>query len=136
MAGVADIQVIQQSCIKCFSCYTDPEFTPMREKNEWEGELRDKKTMKTEAETRKELIDTKRLAAGWDVNNLAQVTKEFDINVPLPEGVAEPRTPYEGHQYSDYVLLGRDDKPPIILARLKNSEYEIEKEMSKLEEML
>ena len=67
--------------------------------------------MKTEAETRKKLIDTKLYAAGWDVNNLTQVSKEFDISVPLPAGVAEARTPYEGHQYSDYVLLGRDRKP-------------------------
>jgi type I restriction enzyme R subunit len=63
--------------------------------------------LKTEAETRKELIDTKLLDAGWDVNNLLQVSLEFDISVPLPDGVSEPRTPYYGHQYSDYVLLGR-----------------------------
>ena len=56
--------------------------------------------MKTEAETRKELIDTKLYTAGWDVNNLTQVSKEFDISVPLPDGVAEARTSYEGHQYS------------------------------------
>lgn len=67
--------------------------------------------MKTEAETRKELIDTKLLAAGWDVNNLSQVSQEFDISVPLPDGVSEPRTPYEGHQYSDYVLLGEMGNP-------------------------
>ncbi len=35
--------------------------------------------MKTEAETRKELIDVKLHAAGWDVNNLTQVSKEFLI---------------------------------------------------------
>ena len=42
--------------------------------------------MKTEAETRKKLIDSKLYAAGWDVNNFAQVSQEFDISVPLPEG--------------------------------------------------
>ncbi len=67
--------------------------------------------MKSEAETRKELIDAKLLEAGWDVNNLTQVSQEFDITVPLPDGVAEARTQYEGHQFSDYVLLGRDAKP-------------------------
>lgn len=75
--------------------------------------------MKTEAETRKELIDAKLLAAGWDVNNLTQVSQEFDISVPLPDGVAEPRTPYEGHQYSDYVLLGRDRKPLAVVEAKK-----------------
>lgn len=77
--------------------------------------------MKTEAETRKELIDAKLYAAGWDVNNLTQVSQEFDISVPLPDGVAEPRTPYEGHQYSDYVLLGRDAKPLAVVEAKKTS---------------
>ena len=38
-----------------------------------------------EAENRKELIDAKLKNAGWDVNNLAQVSQEFDIVVPLPK---------------------------------------------------
>jgi type I restriction enzyme R subunit len=77
--------------------------------------------MKTEAETRKELIDAKLYKAGWDVNNLTQVSIEFDISVPLPAGVAEARTPYEGHQYSDYVLLGRDAKPLAVVEAKKSS---------------
>ncbi len=77
--------------------------------------------MKTEAETRKELIDAKLYSAGWDVDNLTQVSQEFDISVPLPDGVAEPRTPYEGHQYSDYVLLGRDRKPLAVVEAKKSS---------------
>jgi len=77
--------------------------------------------MKTEAETRKKLIDAKLYAAGWDVNNLTQVSQEYDISVPLPDGVAEPRTPYEGHQYSDYVLLGRDGKPLAVVEAKKSS---------------
>ncbi|MDF2652284.1 MAG: Type site-specific deoxyribonuclease, partial [Paenibacillus sp.] len=77
--------------------------------------------MKTEAETRKELIDAKLHAAGWDVNNLAQVIQEFDISVPLVEGVAEARSHYEGHQFSDYVLLGRDRKPLAVVEAKKSS---------------
>lgn len=77
--------------------------------------------MKTEAETRKKLIDVKLNAAGWDVNNLTQVTQEFDISVPFPDGVAEARTPYEGHQFSDYVLLGRDAKPLAVVEAKKTS---------------
>lgn len=77
--------------------------------------------MKSEAETRKELIDAKLLEAGWDVNNLTHVAQEFDIAVPLPDGVAEPRTPFDGHQYSDYVLFGRDGKPLAVVEAKKSS---------------
>ncbi|OME91849.1 restriction endonuclease subunit R [Paenibacillus amylolyticus] len=77
--------------------------------------------MQTEAQTRKELIDAKLYTAGWDVNNLIQVKQEYDISVPLAEGVAEARTPYEGHQYSDYVLLGRDGKPLAVVEAKKTS---------------
>ncbi len=77
--------------------------------------------MKSEAETRKELIDTKLRTAGWDLNNLSRVLQEFDIAVPLPEGLGEPRTPYGGHQYSDYVLLGRDGKPLAVVEAKKTS---------------
>lgn len=78
--------------------------------------------MTTEAQTRKELIDSKLRQAGWDVNNLTQVVPEFDISVPLPEEVVEkPLTPYAGHQYSDYVLLGRDGKPLAVVEAKKTS---------------
>ncbi|KIL72340.1 DEAD/DEAH box helicase family protein [Bacillus badius] len=77
--------------------------------------------MKSEAETRKKLIDKKLLAAGWDVNIFTQVAKEFNISVPFLDGVLEPGTPYEGHQYSDYVLLGRDGKPLAVVEAKKSS---------------
>ena len=95
--------------------------------------------MKTESETRKELIDTKLYAAGWDVNNHTQVSKEFDISVPIPDSnhrfefeVAEPRTQYEGHQYSDYVLFGRDGKPVAVVEAKKTSkDAEVGREQAK-----
>lgn len=88
--------------------------------------------MKTEAETRKEFIDIKLLSAGWDVNNLSHVSQEFDISVPLPEGVSEARTPYEGHQYSDYVLLGRDSKPlAVVEAKKSSKDAEVGREQAK-----
>lgn len=77
--------------------------------------------MKTEAETRKDLIDKKLYAAGWDVNNLTQVSKEFDISGPVLDRVAEAQTLYGGHQYSDYVLLGRDAKPLAVVEAKKTS---------------
>ena len=62
---------------------------------------------KSEAQTRSELIDQHLVQSGWNVKDPTQVDEEFDILTVLPEGVAEPRTPYEGHQFSDYVLLGK-----------------------------
>jgi len=96
--------------------------------------------MKTEAETRKELIDTKLYVAGWDVNNRTQVSQEFDISVPLPDEVSEPRTRYEGrrkysgegHQYSDYVLFGRDGKPlAVVEAKKTSKDAEVGREQAK-----
>jgi type I restriction enzyme R subunit len=77
--------------------------------------------MNTEADTRKQLIDSKLKEAGWDVENRTQVIQEFEVNVPLPDGVTEPRTKYEGHQYCDYVLLGKDGKPLAVVEAKKAS---------------
>ncbi len=65
----------------------------------------------SEAQTRAELIDKQLEGSGWNVKDPTQVVEEFDIlTLPL-ERVAEPRTRYEGHQFSDYVLLGKNGKP-------------------------
>jgi type I restriction enzyme R subunit len=66
---------------------------------------------KSEAQTRLELIDQQLATSGWNVKDPLQVVEEFDILVSVPEGVAEPCTPYVGRQFSDYVLLGKDRKP-------------------------
>ena len=50
-----------------------------------------------------------------------QEVEEFDILTGLPEGVAELRTLYEGHQFSDYVLLGKDRKPLAVIEAKKTS---------------
>ncbi|MFT5112687.1 MAG: type I site-specific restriction endonuclease [Parasphingorhabdus sp.] len=76
---------------------------------------------KTEAQTRTELIDKCLAVSGWEVKDPTQVIEEFDIFTPLPEGVSEPRTPYEGHQFSDYVLLGKDGKPLAVIEAKKTS---------------
>ncbi|WLI89244.1 DEAD/DEAH box helicase family protein [Massilia sp. R2A-15] len=77
--------------------------------------------IKSEAQTRSELIDQQLAVAGWNVKDLTQVIEEFDILTTLPEGVSEPRTPYEGHQFSDYVLLGKDRKPLAVIEAKKTS---------------
>jgi len=76
---------------------------------------------KTEAQTRAELIDSLLAKAGWDVDDPTQVVQEFDILTSLPEGVEEPRTPYEGHQFSDYVLLGKDGRPLAVVEAKRTS---------------
>ncbi|MEK3705481.1 DEAD/DEAH box helicase family protein [Paenibacillus sp. FSL R7-0198] len=76
--------------------------------------------MKTEAETRKELIDAKLSDAGWDVNNPSQVIQEFGISLPFTEAVAEERPSYGGYQFCDYVLLGRDRKPLAVVEAKKS----------------
>jgi type I restriction enzyme R subunit len=76
--------------------------------------------MKNEKLTRKEIIDTRLKHAGWDVSDRAQVIEEFDIIVDS-NLVQEARTPYAGHQFSDYVLLGRDGKPLAVVEAKKTS---------------
>ncbi len=76
---------------------------------------------RSEAQTREELIDRQLALAGWNVQDPTQVVEEFDILTALPEGVEESRTPYEGHQFSDYVLLGKDRKPLAVIEAKKSS---------------
>lgn len=76
---------------------------------------------KSETQTRSELIDQQLALSSWNVKDPTQVVEEFDILTSLPEGVAEPRTPYEGHQFSDYVLLGKDRKPLAVIEAKKSS---------------
>ena len=75
----------------------------------------------TEAQTRAELINAELGASSWNVKDPTQVVEEFDILTELPLGVAEPRTPYEGHQFSDYVLMGKDRKPLAVVEAKKTS---------------
>ena len=87
---------------------------------------------KSEAETRCELIDKQLLQSGWNVKDCTQVQVEFDIQVSPPEGVSEPRTPYEGHQFSDYVLLGKDQRSlAVVEAKKTNKDAAIGREQAK-----
>lgn len=74
--------------------------------------------MKTEKLTRKEIIDLRLKQAGWNVMDRTQVVEEFDIHINV---AADPVTPYAGHQFSDYVLLGRDGKPLAVIEAKKTS---------------
>lgn len=84
-----------------------------------------------EAGTRKEIIDNRLKQAGWNVHDRTQVLKEYDIIVPI-NVVQEARTPYSGHQYSDYVLLGKDGKPlAVVEAKKASVDSNIGKEQAK-----
>jgi len=76
---------------------------------------------KTEAQTRAELIDTLLGKSGWNVKDPTQIVEEYDIQTALPEGVSEPRTPYDGHQFADYVLQGKDGRPVAVIEAKKTS---------------
>lgn len=87
--------------------------------------------MKTEQQTRIELIDAALKKAGWNVNDPQQVVQEYDILVD-PVQVAEACTPYGGHQFSDYVLLGRDRKPlAVVEAKKTNKDAALGREQAK-----
>ncbi len=74
-----------------------------------------------EKETRIKIIDKQLYLAGWDVNDPTKVVQEFDILTNQSEGVAEPCHEYRGHQYSDYVLLGKDGKPLAVVEAKRTS---------------
>ncbi len=76
--------------------------------------------MKTEAETRKELIDKRLNESGWDVTNNTQVLKEFTVTIPSENGLLKARSS-TGHQYCDYILLGKDGKPLAVVEAKKTS---------------
>jgi type I restriction enzyme R subunit len=76
--------------------------------------------MKTENLTRKEIIDVRLKQAGWNVSDHTQVIEEFDIIVDKNLAEKAP-TPYSGHQFSDYVLLGKDGKPLAVVEAKKTS---------------
>lgn len=76
---------------------------------------------KTETQTRTGLIDEQLALSGWNVKDPSQVVEEFDILTTPPMSVAEPHSSYRGHQFSDYVLLGKDGKPLAVIEAKKTS---------------
>lgn len=77
------------------------------------------------------MIDAALNKAGWNVNDPQQVVQEYDIVVD-PNKVVEATTPYGGHQFSDYVLLGRDGKPlAVVEAKKTSKDAELGREQAK-----
>jgi type I restriction enzyme R subunit len=87
---------------------------------------------RNEAQTRKKIIDKRLNLTGWDIKDPSQVTEELDIWIGLPNGVKEPQTPYQGHLFADYVLLGKNAKPIAVIEAKKTSvDAEIGKEQAR-----
>lgn len=87
--------------------------------------------MKNEKLTRKEIIDNRLKEADWNVADRTQVIEEYDIIVD-ENVVQEAPTPYAGHQYSDYVLLGKDGKPlAVVEAKKASVDANVGKEQAK-----
>jgi type I restriction enzyme R subunit len=76
-----------------------------------------------EDETRKQIIDKRLQEAGWNLSDRSQVIEEYDIEVGLREGVEEPSSAYSGHQFCDYVLMGRDGKPLAVVEAKKTAKH-------------
>lgn len=75
----------------------------------------------SEAQTRSELVDQQLAQSGWNINDPTQVVEEFSILIALPGRVVEPRAAYERHEFSDYVLLGKDHRPLAVIEAKKTS---------------
>lgn len=76
---------------------------------------------KSEAQTRAELIDKQLEKSGWNVKDPTQVIEEYNIQTVQIESIAGSRTRYEGYQFSDYVLLGKDGKALAVVEAKKSS---------------
>ena len=90
------------------------------------------KDVKTEKQTRKEIIDKELLRAGWKVDDSTKVIEEFEIAVGPRNETRESRSPYHNLQFSDYVLLGKDGKPlAVVEAKKTTKDAEIGREQAK-----
>ncbi len=76
-----------------------------------------------EAETRQKIIDRRLGRAGWSVDDPGMVSQEFDIYLGHHQGnvIRETRSKYNGHQFTDYLLLGKDSKPLAVVEAKKTS---------------
>lgn len=77
--------------------------------------------MPGEKDTRREIIDLRLKAAGWDVTDLSQVKPELPIAITPHDAVAEQPVLYRPQLFSDYALLGKDGQPLAAVEAKKSS---------------
>ncbi|MBZ5588383.1 MAG: DEAD/DEAH box helicase family protein [Acidobacteriia bacterium] len=85
-----------------------------------------------EAETRRRLIDEDLRLAGWVLDDPSQVIQELDIVVGDTERarVAEPESPYAGHQFADYGLLMHGKPIAVVEAKRTSKDAELGREQA------
>ncbi len=76
--------------------------------------------MKSEAQTRKDIIDHRLREAGWNLDERTQVVEEIPVETTQTDVLQEPAVPY-GVQFSDYALLGKDGKTAAVVEAKKTS---------------
>lgn len=74
-----------------------------------------------EALTRREIIDKRLGDAGWNVKDPGMVSQEFDIELTPSAHTRETASPYDVHQFADYLLLGKDATPLAVVEAKKTS---------------
>ena len=88
--------------------------------------------IKSESQTRKDIIDINLGKAGWNINDRTQVIEEFEIDTKLKGEIREASTPYGSYQFSDYVLLGKNGKPlAVVEAKKTSKDAEVGREQAK-----
>jgi type I restriction enzyme R subunit len=87
----------------------------------------------SEAETRRQLIDSRLALAGWDVADPSQVVQELDIYVggDSPGSVRERRAAYAGHRFADYALLLGGKPVAVVEAKKTSRDAEIGQEQAR-----
>ena len=89
--------------------------------------------MSSELQTRKEIIDLRLKAAGWNVSDRTQVIEEFFVSRGSSSILREDRVNYGApREFSDYVLLGKHGKPlAVVEAKHSSKNAEIGREQAK-----
>lgn len=77
----------------------------------------------SEDQTRKKLIDTLLVNAGWNLKDRSQVNEEFEIN---GAGVSQKRRELNPSGFSDYLLLDRAGEPLAVIEAKRTSRDPIE----------
>lgn len=77
--------------------------------------------MANESETRKNIIDLRLKAAGWDVFDETQVTEELFVSSDHGNAFREEPAAYGSRGFSDYGLLGKSGKPLAVVEAKKSS---------------
>lgn len=77
--------------------------------------------MSSELETRNEIIDRRLKEAGWDISDRTQVIEEYFLPLASNQMLRENAPIFGSHEFSDYVLLGKNGKPLAVVEAKKST---------------